>query len=30
MEFRFIVTKNVAPGDAEGLLCHFNLAFEKD
>lgn len=30
MEFRFIMTKNVALGDAKGILCYFNLAFEKD
>lgn len=30
MKFRFILTKNVALGDAKGILHHFNLAFEKD
>lgn len=30
MEFIFIVTKSVALGDIKGILCHFNLAFEKD
>lgn len=30
MKFRFIMTKNVALGDTEGIICRFNLAFEKD
>lgn len=30
MKFRWIVSKNAALGDANGILCHFNLAFEKD
>ena len=30
MEFRFIMTKNVAIEDTKGILCHFNLASEKD
>ena len=29
MEFIFIVTKNVVPRDIKGILCLFNLAFEK-
>lgn len=24
------MTKNAALGDVHGILCHFNLAFEKD